>query len=116
MAVETQAFIDEVKTNGGPTKTAVDNMIKTLGPEVGQVLRQLELFQELLGTAEITEANEVVRGKMEEGFQIMGAVNRNGGELTRSGRDFMSAFRQLIQWYNGPGGFKEVAQAEGYVV
>lgn len=116
MAVETQAFIDEVKANGAATRDRVNAAIAALVPEMGAVAEEIEILARLLAAAEITETNAVVAGKVEEGFQKLQALRRQSGKLEAEGRAVVRTFRDLIQWYNGTDGFKDACVDAGYVV
>lgn len=113
MAAETQAFIDEVKANGAPTRARANAAFAALVPEVGAIAREIELLAQLLAASEISEANAELHGKMEEGFQKLNAARRQAGEIEGSGRAFVANLRQLMEWWAD---FREKAKAAGYTV
>ena len=93
--VETQSYLDEMKTPSLINQAAVRTAIKIFAQKSGDVQRQASHLAQLLQDAEIAEPDAVLRGKFEEAFQLFGALERQTAELRRALRQVVGVYRRL---------------------
>lgn len=110
---QTQAFLSEAKAPSVAKPADVMSAVAAFVASGAQVGQQAAKLAQLLQAAEIAEPDEGLRRLMEEGFQKLGALQREAGEAEHALREVVGVLRQIQEWNTR---FRAEAAALGYTV
>lgn len=110
---ETQAFLDEMKEPSVQPHGEARSAIAAFVPEAGQTLQQVARLRQLLAAADVAEDEAEVRQQFYEGFQALGALEREINKAEEAARKGAAVLRELDDWFNR---LSQVASSHGYDV
>ncbi len=113
MAQETQDFINEVETSSFYTHAQRVTMLKALSAALRENGQQLAKLRGLVQDAEMTEADDSLRGRYESFVQVLGAMQRQQEKIADEGRRLYRASEDLKRQYVE---FRTEASASGYTI
>ncbi len=94
--METQNYLDEVKSPTVIAPGAVRNAFKALIQPLGDASQQVAKWAKLLRDSEMSEPDEVLLGKYEETFQKFGALVRELGKVEAASRDVTRSYKDFL--------------------
>jgi hypothetical protein len=111
--IETQDYLDEVKAPAVISPADVEAAVKAFvdgGAKVGQ---EAQLLARLLQAVAIAEPDTDLRGLMEEGFQKIGALQRESRAAETALRNVVLILREFSDW---DAKFRAKAAELGYAI
>jgi hypothetical protein len=111
--IETQAYLDEAKTPAVISPAEVEAAVKAFVASGAKVGQEAQLLARLLQAVAIAEPDAGLRGLMEEGFQKVGALQRESRTAETALRNVVLILREFSEW---DARFRAKAAELGYVV
>ena len=98
VVTETQTFLTESKTPAIIGYAAMITAMEVASPRIGEMMREQAVLLQMLQQAGIKDTSPELSAKIEEGYNKLGALQRQLSEMQRELRETVATWRAYKAW------------------